>query len=181
MPARNKVIAAVRTEDELIAAAASDVKIVFDLSPDILTLENRVNILHNAGKKYFIHLDLAGGIGKDKSGITFVKKSGVDGIISTRTGIIKIAKESGVFTVQRFFIVDSHSVETTIEALKTSKPQMIEIMPGNVFKVISSLKETVDVPIISGGLIETEKEVVDALKSGAAAVSTGKRSLWYES
>lgn len=175
---RNKVIAAVRTQEELVRAANSEVRIVFDLNPDILTLEKNIRILHGAGKKFFIHLDLADGIGKDRSGILYAKNLGIDGIISTRTGIIKTAREMGVFSVQRFFIVDSHSIDTTVEALKTSKAQMIEIMPGSVLKVISKMKETIEVPIIAGGLIETEKEALDALKSGASAVSTGAQNLW---
>jgi len=175
---RNKVITAVRTREELISAASSDVKIIFDLSPNILTIEENVNIAHKANKKFFIHIDLAEGIGKDKSGIEYVKKLGVDGVISTRTGIIKLARELGIFTVQRFFIVDSHSIETTIESIKTSKPQMIEVMPGSVLKVISRLKEVLEIPIIAGGLIESENEAVNIIKSGASAVSTGKTHLW---
>lgn len=174
----NKVIAAVRSHEELLIAAMSDVKIVFDLAPDILSLQERVNILHKAGKKFFIHLDLADGIGKDRSGIIYAKNAGVDGVISTRSAIIKIAREEGMFTVQRFFIVDSHSIDTTVEALKSSKAQMIEIMPGSVVKVIQRLKSTVEVPIIAGGLIETADEALQALKNGASAVSTGKQILW---
>lgn len=174
----NKVIAAVRSYEELLIAAMSDVKIVFDLAPDILNLHERVNVLHKAGKKFFIHIDLADGIGKDRSGIVYVKNAGVDGVVSTRSAMIKIAREEGLFTVQRFFIVDSHSIDTTVETLKSSKAQMVEIMPGSVVKVIQRLKETVEVPIIAGGLIETEEEALQALKSGAGAVSTGKQSLW---
>ena len=177
---RNKVIAAVRNYDELIAAADSDAKIVFDLSPNILSVEDTVKILHDAGKKCFVHIDLAEGIGKDKSGIEYLKSKGIDGIISTRTGTIKLAREMGLFTVQRFFIVDSRSVNTTIESWKTSKAQMIEIMPASILKVIPKLKETIDVPIIAGGLIETEGEAIEALNLGASAVSTGQRKLWFE-
>ncbi len=175
---RNKVIAAIRTKDELMIASLSEVKIIFDLNPNILTIEENLNIAHKANKKYFIHIDLAEGIGKDKSGIEYVKKLKVDGIISTRTSIIKAARELGIFTVQRFFIVDSHSIETTVESIKTSKPQMIEIMPGSVLKVISRLKESLDIPIIAGGLIETEEEAMGIIQSGASAVSTGKTVLW---
>lgn len=175
---KNKVIAAVRTKDELILASSSNVKIIFDLSPNIMTVEENLSKAHSVGKKYFIHIDLAEGIGKDKSGIEFMKKLGVDGIISTRPGIIKAARELGVFTVQRFFIVDSQSIDTTVESLKSSKAQMIEIMPGCVLKVISNLKNIVDVPMIAGGLIETKEDVQNALNSGASAVSTGKQSLW---
>ena len=177
---KNKVIAAVRTHEELMEAAQSDVKIVFDLAPDILTLEESVNTLHRTGKKFFIHLDLADGIGKDRSGIAYAKNAGVDGIISTRSGIIKVARELEVFTVQRFFIVDSHSIGTTVDALKSSKAHMIEIMPGSVTKVIKRLKANIEVPIIAGGLIETESEALLALKSGASAVSTGAKELWYD-
>ena len=175
----NKVIAAVRTNDELLRAAFSDVRIVFHLSPNILTLENDIKIMHSAGKKLFLHLDLADGIGRDRSGIEYIKKLGVDGIISTRTSIIKYARELVVFTVQRFFIVDSQSIYTTIEALKSSKAQMIEVMPA-MGKTIMRLKEAVDVPIIAGGLIETREEAIEVLKSGASAVSTGKAQIWGE-
>lgn len=180
-PENIRVIAAVRTREELLRAAASDVKIVFHLSPDILSLEEDIKILHKAGKKFFLHLDLADGIGKDRSGIQYVKMLGIDGIISTRTSIIKYARELGVFTVQRFFIVDSQSIHTTIETLKSSKAEMMEVMPGNMVKVITRLKGTVDVPIIAGGLIETEEEAVEILKNGAFAVSTGNESLWRKS
>lgn len=175
----NKVIAAARTREELLQAVSSDAKIVFHLSPDILTLEEDIKLLHNAGKKYFLHMDLADGIGRDRSGIEYIKKLGVDGIISTRTSVIKYARELGLFTVQRFFIVDSQSIYTTIETLKSSKAQMIEVMPG-ISKTINRLKASVDVPIIAGGLIETEEETIEILKSGASAVSTGKAELWSD-
>lgn len=173
-----KVIAAVRTDKELIAAAESNVKIIFFLAPDILTLKNAVNFVHTKGKKLFIHLDLTEGIGKDKSGILYVKNLGVDGIISTRVSIIKLAREAGLFTVQRFFTVDSKSVDTTVESIKASKADMIEVMPGVVTKTIKMLKERISVPVIAGGLIETDKEVEDAHKAGAQAISTGKKELW---
>jgi glycerol uptake operon antiterminator len=102
----------------------------------------------------------------------------VDGIISTRTNIIKMAKEEGVFSIQRFFILDSHSIDTTLESLKSSKADMIEIMPGIIPKIIKRLKESVDIPIIAGGLIETKEEIKEILKSGAFAISTGKEELW---
>lgn len=176
----NKVIAAVRTREELILAASSDVNIVFHLSSNILSLKEDIKILHDSGKKLFLHLDLAEGIGRDRSGIEYIKQLGVDGIISTRTSVIKYSREYGLFTVQRFFIVDSQSINTTIETLKSSKAQMIEVMPGNMSKVIKRLKESVDVPIIAGGLIETSEEAYEILNSGASAVSTGKSLLWSE-
>ena len=174
------VIAAVRTKDELTQAFSSDVEVIFYLTADIMTLRNEVNAAHSAGKKLFVHLDLAEGIGKDRCGLIYAKNLGVDGIISTRVNIIKMARELGLVTVQRFFIVDSRSIDTTVESIKVSRPDMIEIMPGVVSKIISRICTKVDMPVIAGGLIEEKSEIIAALKHGAAAVSTGKHKLWNE-
>jgi len=174
----NSVIAAVRSKESFDAALKSGSELIFDLAPDISDISGKAEACHAAGKKLFIHLDLASGIGKDKSGIDYVRSMGADGIISTRANIIKLAREAGLHTVQRFFAVDSQSVATAVESRKNSKADMIEIMPGVIPKVISDLRERVGVPIIAGGLIESEAEIKSVLAAGAAAVSTGKASLW---
>jgi len=174
-----RVIAALRGETDFAYAVKHGTPVLFDLAPDLNTVERRIAAVHAAGKKLFVHLDLASGIGKDESGILYLKKLAVDGIISTRTNIIKTAREQGLFTVQRFFIVDSHSISTTLEALKASKADMLEIMPGILPRVIRTLRERIEVPIIAGGLIETEADIRDAVENGASAVSTSRRELWH--
>ena len=173
-----KIIAAIRNTDELKSALESRAEIVFMLSTNIEELKEQIELVHKNGKKLFVHIDLADGIGKDEYGIKYVKSLGVDGIISTRINMIKLAKRHGIYTVQRFFIVDSHSVNTTIETVKASKPDMIEIMPGTVSKIINRLKTELGMPIVAGGLIETKEEIAEAIISGAEAVSTGKKELW---
>ena len=173
-----RVIAAVRNDEELNYAIESDVDMIFMLAPNIEDIRVQADAVHSAGKKLFIHIDLAEGIGKDEYGIRFAKGMGVDGIVSTRTNIIKLARKQGLFTVQRFFIVDSHSIETSIEAVKVSKPDMIEIMPGIIIKVVKQFKNQLDLPIIAGGLIESVQEVQSVIECGATAVSTGKKELW---
>ena len=177
-PDTGTVIAALRAEGDLQRACRSSASVLFDLAPDINTVQGKIKAAHAFGKKLFVHLDLAAGIGKDESGISFLKKLGVDGIISTRTNIIKAARENGLFTVQRFFIVDSHSIVTTLESLRASRADMIEIMPGILPRVIRTLRERTDVPIIAGGLIGTEADIREALDSGAVAVSTSREVLW---
>ena len=143
-----------------------------------MTLGDNIQEAHKSGKSLFIHIDLAEGIAKDKFGVQYVKSMGVDGIISTRANLIKFAKDEKLFTVQRFFILDSRSVEAITETVKTSKADMIEVMPGVVPKIIQRLKEKLTVPIIAGGLIETQEEAEAAEKSGAQAISTGAKCLW---
>ena len=172
------IIAATNSMEKFEKALKSQAKTIFDLNPDILNLAGKIEDAHKMDKEYFVHLDLAAGIGKDKSGLEFLKMLGVDGIISTKTTIIKYAKDTGLKAVQRFFVLDSQSVKTTIDGIKLSKADMVEIMPGIAFKIITKVKSETSVPIIAGGLIETKAEVDKATKSGADIVSTGTALLW---
>lgn len=173
----NPVIAAVQ-QDGLQEALKSPVQIVFHLGADLMTVSDIVHQVHEAGKYIFVHLDLAEGIGKDRAGIRYLQKCGADGIISTKAQLIRYAKELGLITVQRFFALDSKGMDSIDEMLKTVNPHFMEIMPGVIGKAIKQFSSG-RIPVIAGGLIQTKSEVMDALSCGAAAVSTGKKDLWY--
>lgn len=172
------IIAAVRDRESLVAACASSCKVIFLLSADLLSLSELTEMAHKENKLLFLHIDLADGVGKDAAGIRYVKQCGLDGIISTRSSLIKSAKEEGITCVQRFFMIDSRSVDTALTSIRSSHPDMIEIMPGIATKTLKRLSDKVDVPIIAGGLLEEKDEIISALSAGAAAVSTGKKELW---
>ncbi len=171
------VIAAIR-EDGFEDALKSPSEVIFLLGCSILTVADLVKKAHEKNKLVLVHIDLADGIGKDKAGIEYLTKCDVDGIISTRTHLIRAAKESGIVTVQRFFALDSQGVNSVEEVLHASSPTLVEIMPGIAGKVINRFAKAM-VPVIAGGLIETKGEVMEALSKGALAVSTGKKDLWY--
>lgn len=171
------IIPAVRN-DMFGEAIDSPCKLVFLLNADILTVKEQVEKAHSLNKKIFIHIDLADGIGKDNSGVEFLKLCGADGIISTKIGIIRIAKEKGLSTVQRIFALDSKGISVVIDSIKQSNPDFIEVMPGIAFKVIERIS-AMRMPVIAGGLIDVKTEVFSALDVGALAVSTGKKDLWY--
>lgn len=175
-----RVIAATRSDGEFLRAVSSRARLIFDLDTDVMSVSAKLKRAHDAGKRVFVHVDLAQGIGKDRSGMMLLKKLGVDGVISTKVSTVKAARECGLMTVQRFFIVDSQSVHTTVESVKASKPDMVEIMPGTVCKIIRRLVCELSVPIIAGGLIENNADAHDAFESGAAAISTGCEQLWEE-
>ena len=172
------VIAAVREDIGFEKALSSTVGVVFLLNSDLLTLKEKIKKCHDAGKKIFIHVDFTEGLGKDKVGMEALARFGASGVITTRSGIVKAAKEAGLSTIQRFFIVDSHSFDTAIESVKSAHPDMIEVMPALVSREIKRLKEKLKIPVIAGGLIEEKNEIYQALSSGASAVSTGKWELW---
>jgi len=159
-------------------ALASPAEVVFLLGGNLISIEDRIRDAHNAGKYIFIHIDLAEGVGKDRAGIQFLAKCGADGIISTRANMIRIARDQGLATVQRFFALDSQGVDSIQEMLETSTPDLIEIMPGVIGKIIQRFSNA-KAPLIAGGLVQTKAEVTQALSMGAFAVSTGKQELWY--
>ena len=165
-------------DDKWQKALASPAKVIFYMSADLLTIAERVTQAHGAGKFLMVHLDMAGGIGRDRTGLRYLKNCGVDGVISTKAQLIRFAKELGLFTVQRFFAVDSAGVESLAEMFRSSTPDLMEIMPGVVTKVIARYASA-GIPVIAGGLIQTKSEVTDALGAGATAVSTGQPELWY--
>ena len=103
---------------------------------------------------------------------------GADGIISTHANLIRYAKELGLITVQRYFAVDSQGLSSIHEMIGSTKPDLVEILPGVVDKVIKRFAAE-RIPVIAAGLIETKAEVTSALSNGALAVSTGKKELWY--
>lgn len=174
---RCPVIPAVR-DDQWEAALQSPSEVVFYLGAGLLTVHRRAEEARAAGKSLFVHIDLAEGIGKDRQGIQYLADCGVDGIISTRGQLIRVARDLGLMTVQRFFALDSQGIDSAHEMLKNTDPHLVEVMPGVIPKVIARFASG-GAPVIAGGLIETKQEVTAALGSGAAAISTGSQELWY--
>ncbi len=173
----NPIISAV-TDETFEKALKSPVEVIFYLEANLLTLKDKIDTAHKFEKYIFIHIDLAEGLGKDKAALHYLLKLGADGIITTKTHLIKAAKDMGILAVQRFFTLDTKGIKNVQDVISAIKPDMIEIMPGIVTKIIK-LFSGGEIPIIAGGLIETKAEVTAAISNGALAVSTGKEELWY--
>lgn len=175
----NPIIAAVREECDLDEAIASQVTTIFLLHADIFNLNGMVERVKNAGKIVLIHIDLLEGLGRDNKTIDYIcKVVGPHGIISTKSSSIKYAMEKGLFTIQRFFLIDSLSYDNSIKTIQTVKPHMIEIMPGVMPALIKKILNRVSIPLIAGGLIETKEDILEILNAGALGVSSGKKQLW---
>lgn len=173
-----KIIAAIRGLESQ-AVLHSSVESVFVLSGEILNVGSVVKVLHQAGKRVFLHVDLIHGLSGDRAGLQYVAHAiGPDGIVTTRSHLIGLAKKEGLITIQRLFVVDSQALSTGVGAVRASNPDALEIMPGVVPKVITEACTRVNIPIIAGGLISTAGEIDEALAAGAKAVSLSKEELW---
>lgn len=172
---RSPVIAA--TDGGWRAAVVSDAEVLFHTGASLLTVEEELHLAKRANKAVFVHIDLAAGIGRDAAGLQWLAARGADGIISTRTQLIRTAHECGLLTVQRFFVLDSKGMHAIDDAIGTGCADLIEIMPGVIPKALAHVCAQ-PTPVIAGGLIETKNEIMAALAAGALAVSTGKSDLW---
>jgi len=80
--------------------------------------------------------------------------------------------------VQRFFALDSKAVSNLRGETEAGNPDMIEILPGTLPRVIARLSHELKVPLIAGGLLEEKADILAALGAGAACVSTSDSRLW---
>lgn len=178
--ARSPVIAAVRDGNALDEALASPVQVVFALAAEIGRLEAIGTAATRAGKLLFVHMDFVEGLGRDEAGLAFlVRTARPAGLITTRTGLVQAARKAGVIPLQRLFLLDSQSLSTGLDAARTSKAEVVEVLPGIVPRAIGAIRSQLPQSlIIAGGLVRTEAEASRALAAGAAAVSTSSRALW---
>ncbi|MFC4768218.1 glycerol-3-phosphate responsive antiterminator [Effusibacillus consociatus] len=173
------VIPAVRGFKELEKAASAPSDTIFLLEGEIIHMRNIVEIAKRSKKKIFLHLDLIKGIKEDEASIHYLAKDiQIDGIISTRTSSLVHAKKYGLATVQRGFLIDSHSVKTILKTAENGKPDYIELLPCYSYPKIAEIKEGTGADIILGGFIDREEDVVTSFNAGAIAVSTSKTQLW---
>ena len=176
----NPVIAAVKDDAGLdICCSCEEIKVVFILYGDICNIGKIVERVKKADKIAMVHVDLMEGLSGKEIVVDFVKSyTQADGIISTRTSLIKRAKELELYTILRTFILDSLSYENLPKQLANAKPDMLELLPGLMPKIIRRVSKIAKVPVIAGGLISDREDVMNALTAGAISVSTTNPSVW---
>ncbi len=176
----NPIIAAISDINELDNAISSPCKIVFLLTGDILNIEEIVSTLRKHDKLVYIHMDLIGGLSKDTTAMKYINSAvKPDGIITTKSNLIKAAKDLGIFTIQRLFLLDSLSLVSGINSIRSIRPDVVEILPGIMPKVIKEIGEKTNIPVVAGGLIRDKADVIDSLNAGAIGISTSNRDVWY--
>jgi glycerol uptake operon antiterminator len=175
----NPIIAAIKDEETLKSALKSDIKVIFILKSSILTIEDMIHQIKAKEKKVFVHIDLIDGMSPTVSALEFLKqKTRLDGVITTKPNIIKTAKKLGLLTIQRFFILDSISYKNCLKHSRETKPDIVEILPGAMPKIIKRFLYNYKCPLIASGIIMDKEDVISALKAGAIGVSTTKSDIW---
>ena len=179
----NPVIAAIKDDKGLEKAITTDCEIIFILYGDVCTIPGIVAQIKSEGKLAMVHLDLVAGLNNTKEiSVDFIKKNTqADGIITTKGNLIGRAKELGLYTVLRYFVIDSMALVNIEKQDKhgISQPDVIEILPGIVLpKIIKRVNKASRVPVLAGGLIGDRDDVMNALNNGVLAVSTTNEEVW---
>ncbi|MBR4831637.1 MAG: glycerol-3-phosphate responsive antiterminator [Butyrivibrio sp.] len=179
----NPIIAAVKNDEGLAKALLEDVEIVFVLYGDICSIPRIVKDIKSAGKVAMVHVDLITGLNNSKDVcLDYIKNNTeADGIITTKSNLISHAKELGLSTILRYFILDSLALQNIEKQAKSPgiKPDVIEFLPGIVLpKMIKRINKVSRVPVIAGGLIADKEDVMNALDAGAIAISTTNEDVW---
>ena len=178
--AGSPIIAAVKDENSLEKSLASDCQVIFVLAGTICDIETIVEKVKAKNRIAIVHADLVTGLSSKEVAVDFIKNNTkADGVISTKSIIVKRARELGMISIQRTFVVDSIALGNLKRQLDSFRPDAVEIMPGIMPKIIKEMKEYTTIPIIAGGLLSEKKDVVDALSAGADAISTTREALWY--
>src|SRR5437660_9546902 len=134
---RLPVAAVIRRGEELPRALASQVPAVFFLRAPAFHLGPLVWAVQARGKLAFVHVDLIAGLGKDRAGIAFLAREiGVNGIITSHSGLVAAAKAERVIAVQRLLLYDDLGLSSALAALDQARPDIVEVLPGVIFPLV---------------------------------------------
>jgi glycerol uptake operon antiterminator len=172
------VISAIKDENGLKKCIKSKFKVVFILYGDICNIKEIVDTIKDADKIAIVHIDLISGLSNSEISVEYLAtNTNLDGIISTKYNLLKAAKNRGLITIQRIFMIDSMALNNLKNQLRRDEIDFIEVLPGVMPKVIKKIVSVSRIPIIAGGLVNDREDVEISLKAGAIAVSTSSATL----
>lgn len=178
--ADNPIISAVKNDDELSHAIKSSCGAVILLYGNALNVGALVRCVKQSGKACFVHIDLVEGLSQSTVAVDFlVQSTEADGMISTRPQLVRHARQRGMLTIQRFFIIDSKALDNAKRLLSSCEADIVEILPGVMPKVTRELVKSSKKPLIASGLIRDKEDVVSAISAGAVAVSSTNSEVWF--
>ncbi|HHY46603.1 MAG TPA: glycerol-3-phosphate responsive antiterminator [Firmicutes bacterium] len=177
---RHPIIAGIKDPALIEKAFASDIEVLFVFTGTIFDLAHLARRAREEDKVLLAHVDRIEGIGKDAAGMRFLAEEiGIDGVVTTRTYLVKAAKQAGMLAVQQLFLVDSEALKTGMNIARASKFDALEILPAvTIPGVIHRLPPEAAGKVIAGGLVETRETVEQLLSVGVVGISTSKEYLW---
>jgi glycerol uptake operon antiterminator len=178
--AETPIIPAIRNPEHLDLALACHGKVIYFLCGDP---ENIVNMLERSlagGKLPIVNMDLLSGFSRDASALSYLKKRGLKGIISTHHESFRHAHALGMYVIQRTFLLDRGAMESVANQLKSTAADALEVLPAIAAPRLVPSIRTIrpEMPLVGGGLIQSMREIEDLLSQGLSSVSVSDTKLW---
>lgn len=165
--------------DTLEQATESHADAILFMKARIQDFESELYRSACRSKPMFIHIDLVRGLSGEREAVEFLKHTAnPDAVVSTKGASLRAAQRLGIQTIQRIFLIDSQSLQRTIGSIVENGPDAIEIMPGVAPSIVPLLRQEVELPLILGGLIQTERAIAEGVAAGADGVSMSSAGLW---
>lgn len=177
----HKMVASVKEPKHLEKAIKykDNISAVLLMTGTILTVRKYVEFIQSHGLPVILHVEKIGGLEMDRDGIEFVKRNvQPHAIVTTRNGVIKKAKASGLVVVQRIFLIDTEVYTNLLKDVSRIQADIIEIMPCRAPDFLQKISTVSPVPTITGGLLNSIDHAQEALKHGALAVTTSNPDMW---
>ena len=121
------IIPAIKDAESLEQCLKSDACVIFVLFGDICNIAEIVERIKAEGKLAMVHMDLIAGLGSKEVSVDYIKeRTKADGIITTKPMLAKHARELGLATVLRFFIIDSMALSNLSKQTREARPDCID-------------------------------------------------------
>jgi glycerol uptake operon antiterminator len=145
-----------------------------------LSFPEIIHETHKREKLCLVNLDFSEGLARDRHAVEFLASHGADGIISTKSEVLRTVGAFGMLSILRTFAIDKAAVAVTLKILTHFIPDAIEILPAAVApRVIAHIRpEYPGVYIIGGGLIESVREIEGLFEAGVGSITTSDTRLW---
>jgi glycerol uptake operon antiterminator len=174
-----KVLPAIRKIEDVEKMMSSNYEYLVILDLHVSRLKPIFQMAKANHKKLIIHMDLIHGLKSDEYSTEFIcQEFKPFGLISTKGSVILKARQKGVISVQRLFLLDTSSIEKSFALIERTKPDFIEVLPGIMPKIIKDIRNRTQREVFAGGFIDTIEEVEQAFAAGAITVTTSKKDLW---
>lgn len=174
------IIAAIKDDEGLEKCKTGDSQVVFILYGDLCSIADIVNEVKAAGKLAMVHLDLIAGLSPKEIAVDFIKKyTKADGIITTRPALIRRARELSLCTILRLFVIDSMAYANIEPQIRAARPDLIEVLPALMPKVVAKICRMTSTPVIAGGLVSDKEDILELLQAGVLCVSSTNPDIWF--
>ncbi len=176
---KQKIIPSISNMKAFELFIESDYQYCFVMDFHISLLKYIIDQLHLKDKKVIVHIDLIHGLSSDEFGCEYLcQVLKADGVISTKSKILEVAKKNKKISILRLFLIDSMSLNKGLLLAQRVQPDYLEVLPALALEIIPHIIEKCSISLIGGGLLSNLQQVEKCLDSGVKAVSVSKLDVW---